>query len=404
MQKPSNSFQVCQANKLFARWINPKSPFFQLLIADITLPIDKASTSLIKLSKALEPIKELIINIIGSADGRRNKEKIINFYSLTINSIPECIQQLKAAGIESPTLLKSDKKDTFRTVLNRYTGLFNTLFTLQIGTHEHTFAIANRFVEFCFGEKTFPEFKKIMQEKTTQPLGNLFYAGMWQQLAGCGWKYWHQDALKTLQQEYESGKTIVYIAGGSDIYQLIANGIYNVTVIDPQLNGAQDDYYADDWTWLLQGNGANDGIGDELIFEANSKKIIAKRLRVDKGKRFGVQLEAGNKILPQTSTVEWGIFEDGFRRGTLTFERRLATQEDFLYSEKKALLMSFNELYFIAAPTEYDGWPIDPEKFPAHFIMHIKQLRKPITSIMITNMTWVEKKRLAFLRLGTSVK
>lgn len=404
MEKPSIPFEIYQANKLFARWINPKSPFFQLLIPDVKLPLDKASTSLIKISKALKPIKELIFQLIGSADGRRDKAKLINFYSCSINSIPECIQKLKSAGIESQELLKSDKKDVFRTVLNRYTGLFNTLFTIQIGTHEHTFAIANRFVEFCFGEKTFSEFKKIMLEKTTQPLGNLFYAGMWQQLAGCGWKYWHQDALTRLRQEYEQGKTIIYIAGGSDIYQLIANGIYNITIIDPQLNGAQDDYYADDWTILLQGKGANDGIGDELIFETNNKKIIAKRLRIDKGKRFGVQLEAGNKILPQNSTVEWGIFENGIRRGTLIFERRLATQEDFFCCESKAFLMSFNELYFIAAPTEYDGWPIDPEKFSTNLTMHIKQLRKPITQKMITNMTWIEKKRLAFLRLGTSVK
>lgn len=404
MKKKSPLTEIRQAEKLFARWLDPKSAYFQLIIADVVLPVDKASTSLIRISKALKPIKDLIIKLIGNKDCRREKDKLLSLYTCVITSIPEFIHKLKEAGIGSPKLLKLDKKDIFRTILHRYTGLFNTLFTLQMDAREHTFAVANRLVEFCFGHTTFPQFKKIMLEESTQPIGNLFYAGMWQQLAGCGWKYWHQEALTSLRQAYEQGKTVVYIAGGSDVYQLIANGIYNITVIDPQLNGAQDDYYADDWTWLLQGHGPNDGIGDELLFHVNGKKIVAKRLRVDKGKRFGVHLEAGTKILPQASTVEWGIFEDSQRRGTLTFERRLATQEDFTTSQQIAPLMSFNELYFIAAPSTYDGWPIDPCNFSDDLVMYVKQLRNPVTKEMINNIAWIEQERLAFLRLGTSVK
>ena len=398
--------EVRLANDVFASWINPKSLYFQRCIPDVKTVGTHAIQPISKLSKAMQPLKEPLLTLVGNEDRSALDARKLNFVQhQVVQSMPNFIQALKQAGLSSLSLNQLDERDPFNNVLNRYSGLFRTLF---LGGRQNTidreFAVANRFVEFCFEQKTFPLLQKILADDATRPVARFLYTGIWKNLAGQGWKYWHQDTLKHLHAAYEAGKTINYIAGGSDVYQLLIHGIYNIKVIDPQLTNAQDNYYADQWKWLLKGKGAANGEGDEMHFTALGKACVAKRAETKKGKTFKVVLDGGDEVRHTSAQVVWHVFEEGVRKGTLTFDRRLATQEDFEAGKNEELLMSFNELYFIALPEDQGGWPINPHAFGKDFNMHIKQLRKPVTKKVVENISWVDKNNLAFLRLGTAVK
>ena len=382
----STGFQaeVRLANDVFASWINPKSLYFQRCIPDVKTVGTHAIQPISKLSKAMQPLKEPLLTLVGNEDRSALDARKLNFVQhQVVQSMPNFIQALKQAGLSSLSLNQLDERDPFNNVLNRYSGLFR---------------------KFCFEQKTFPLLQKILADDATRPVARFLYTGIWKNLAGQGWKYWHQDTLKHLHAAYEAGKTINYIAGGSDVYQLLIHGIYNIKVIDPQLTNAQDNYYADQWKWLLKGKGAANGEGDEMHFTALGKACVAKRAETKKGKTFKVVLDGGDEVRHTSAQVVWHVFEEGVRKGTLTFDRRLATQEDFEPGKNEELLMSFNELYFIALPEDQGGWPINPHALGKDFNMHIKQLRKPVTKKVVENISWVDKNNLAFLRLGTAVK
>jgi hypothetical protein len=404
----SNGLQaeVRHANDVFAKWIDTKSLYFQRCIPDIKPIGMRAIKPISKLSKAMQPLKEPLLTLVGNEERSQLDARKLNFVQhQVVQSMPNFIQALKQAGLSSLSLNQLDERDSFNNVLNRYSGFFRTLF---LGGRQNTidreFAVANRFVEFCFGQKTFPLLQKILADDATRPVARFLYTAMWKNLAGQGWKYWHQDTLKRLRNAYENGKTINYIAGGSDVYQLLVHGVYNIKVIDPQLTNAQDNYYADQWKWLLKGKGSAGGQGDEMHFTALGKACLARRAEIKTGKTFKVVLDGGNEVRHTSAQVVWHIFEEGVRKGSLTFDRRLATQEDFEPEKNEELLMSFNELYFIALPEDQGGWPINPHALIKDFNMHVKQLRKPVTKKVVQNIAWVDENNLAFLRLGTAVK
>ncbi len=397
--------QVKLASKVFAQWLDAKSAYFQHCIADSTLMTKRVGSMQLKLSKSMLPLKEPLLKLAGTVDGRLDKSKLNSVRQLTASSILEFLHTLEDADFATKERNEQDERDNFNVTLHRYTGLFKTLFGDETKQSiEHEFAVANNFVEFCFNSQSFPHVQEILLFDDAKPLGRLLYVGMWKTLAGSGWKYWHLDTLNRLRSLSEQGRTIVYIAGGSDIYQLLVHGVYNIRVIDPQLHGSQPNYYADEWEWLVRGKGPNINIGDELHLQVQDKKIVARRAHAIEGKRFSVVMDAGEELRPQSGTVVWDIFENDVHKGVLTFERRFAGQDDFVAKENEELLMSFNELFFIASPEEQDGWPIDPHKLPDNFKIHVKQLRRPMTKQMIENMAWVEEEHLAFLRLGSSVK
>lgn len=397
--------QVKQAKEVFTRWLDEDSAYFQHCIVDCALATQGTGDSHFNKLKSMLPIRKQLMQLVGTADGSLDEHKVHVLRQQAATSIPKFLQSLEQAEFATQKVNTRDERDTFKVVLKRYTNLFKTVFADQSNkSMEREFAAANRFVEFCFGTKSFPQAKKILSENNSKPIGRLLYAGMWKTLAGNGWKYWHKDTLKRLATSYKNGKTAVYIAGGSDVYQLLAHGIYNIRVIDPQLTGAQDNYYADQWQWLLKGEGSDVGQGDELHINAQGKNIVAKRVQVMEGEQFSITLDEGKELLSPSGTVVWDVFENDMHKGKLTFERRLAGQDDFVPKKNEELLMSFNELFFIASPEDQGGWPIDPHKLSKGVKIHVKQLRKPMTKAMIENMAWVEENHLAFLRLGTAVK
>ena len=271
---------------------------------------------------------------------------------------------------------------------------------------ELLFTLANRFFEFCFSSQTAPLFQKLFLNKQDQAIVRMMYAVMWEKLAGTGWKHWHKETLNALTQATNNGKTIVYLAGGSDIYQMIAHGVYSINIIDPQLP-TQPKYYADQWDWLIKNNQSIDaGLDDTIVF--NELNLVMKRTRYhETGDIFSMLLSNGSYIYLAQSITEWTLldFEEKIL-GTITFQRRPTCQKDFELDEKKTFLMSFNELYFVALPQNLGGWGIEPAHFSQEFTMVIKQLRKPVTKATIgamRNASLLNASDLKFIDLGTCV-
>ena len=162
----STGFQaeVRLANDVFASWINPKSLYFQRCIPDVKTVGTHAIQPISKLSKAMQPLKEPLLTLVGNEDRSALDARKLNFVQhQVVQSMPNFIQALKQAGLSSLSLNQLDERDPFNNVLNRYSGLFRTLFLGgRKNTIDREFAVANRFVEFCFEQKTFPLLQKIL--------------------------------------------------------------------------------------------------------------------------------------------------------------------------------------------------------------------------------------------------
>ncbi|MBD3231119.1 hypothetical protein GF322_00495 [Candidatus Dependentiae bacterium] len=300
-------------------------------------------------------------------------------------------------------------------------------------TETFLFSVANKLFDYCFREKRWPTFRKMLKNENDHPVVRFIYSVMWWYLAGNGWKYWSQECLDALKDKANKGYEIIYIAGGSDIYQLIKNEIYNIRIIDPILP-SQPKYYSEGWNWLICGQDEN-GIGDEIAFDFDElKEIEDKQLKflnagddvVDKttkslpgrkvvlkresfkllGEKFKARIATGELIELDKSITVWGIYNKSTNEklGTFTIERRFVKQDDLVPQKNKAHLISFNELYFICAPTTRGGWGINPYKFKDVMYFHVKQLHKHVTSNVMKNMRkTLEDMEFNYIALGTCI-
>ena len=212
----------------------------------------------------------------------------------------------------------------------------------------------------------------------------------WYYLAASEWKSWHENTLVRLKKAADAGKTVVYIAGGSDIYQLLKAGIYNIVNIDP-LYPSQEKYYSEGWDFLARGEGEDGGIGNLVKIETHRKLVMRRESYRQNG--FVVQDKEilGKKISIPESTTTWSISDRyGKKLGSYTLLRRFVTQEDFVTSPGKVFTISFNELYFIMR-TGPRSWGINPRKFSENLEFHVKQLRKPLTYPVLMNIREVQE-------------
>ena len=264
--------------------------------------------------------------------------------------------------------------------------------------------IANQFLNTVFTRRPMPIFGTFLTRLKTMRLCSFVRRSSG--IIGTGeWRSWHQNTLDNLKREYDQGKEIVYIAGGSDIYQLLKRGIYRIRNIDP-LYPTQTKYYSEGWDFLAVGKGAGSGIGDRIVFdqdEFSGRKLVMRRISY---KRIGTLLEnveiaETNVSIPKSETV-WSIEDgDGKRLGTYTLERRFCTQNDFVTGPGRALLISFNELYFIVTKND-ENWGIKPELFAENFKFHVKQVRAPLSREVIMNMRAIQGSKYPN-RFGSSV-
>ena len=263
-------------------------------------------------------------------------------------------------------------------------------------------SIANRFFEYCFYPYTFDHFHNILKNKENYPVVRFLYEVIWYYLARGEWYAWHRNTLFNLKREHDQGKEVVYIAGGNDIFQLISEGIY----IDP-IYPTQTRYYSEGWDFLAKGNDKKGGIGDTIVFDdpVNSEKnIIMRRISYDELGVLDAEVKIDDKkvTIPRSVTI-WSIeTKDGVKLGNYTLERRFVEQRDFALNPEKALLISFNELYFIMTTCEEEGWGIDPRKFNKNINIHVKQLRAPINHKVLMNIRTIQESDFPN-RFGSSV-
>ncbi len=340
------------------------------------------------------------------------KKRFYKIYDLLEKDVTQFIDYLKDNNLCSINLDNIEEKQGINRVAKKYTDMLDILFR-KYGREsnrkeEFLFAVANRFFEFCFSAETFDKFKKMLKNNSDHPILRMIYAAMWANLAEVGWQHWHLSCINNLKKDFESGKEIVYIAGGTDVYQLIKSGIYNIRVIDPILP-TQPKYYSQNWDWFIKDN-SNIKKKDEVeinLDNIDNKIIIMRRDKFElTGKKFSVKLSNNKKIKIEESLTTWGLYDKKNKNklGNLIFDRRLTGQEDFELNKNNSILISFNELYFIAAPQDNDGWGINPSKFDSNLKIHVKQLRNSVNKKVVQNMRYeIKQTDFAFITLGSCV-
>jgi len=414
---------VKRAEEVFAKWYE-----WQLIMPDKDLTTmtehldgEKLKQQYVASIGNLEQLTPLLDELTGSCINKdgfilRNpvadpiKEHFGKVYQLLQHDMPGFISFLRSSPMHTKAIADDEQySNDSSKIIDKYTGLFQMLFAHKdtIEASKYLFTVANHFYEYCFEEKTFPTFERMMLNPQEQPLGRMLYAVTWYNLAGNGWKHWHENSLKALKAKADAGCTIKYIAGGSDLLQMFNAGVYNIKNIDPQLP-SQPKYYANGWEFLIHGSGENGGIGDKVVVPLKTRTIIMERTGFTRtGETFKARLNTNEVVEIPRSITTWSITdEQGNKLGQYQLDRRFCTQRDFAPAEHEALLMSFNELYFISLPSFLNGWNIEPNQFPEDLNIIIKQLRKPVSREMIFNMriaSLLNATDFKFIALGTCI-
>lgn len=334
-------------------------------------------------------------------------KKFAQIYSLLEKDIGQFIDYLRSNHLATASLNKMEKKQSINTVSKKHDNWFDLLFDQEDDEEkdEFLFTVANNMFEYCFYPETFFKFKKMLAEPEDYPIIRLFYSVMWSNLAEVGWQHWHGDCLMGLRKQAEAGKEVVYVAGGTDIYQLIKHGIYNIRIIDPLLP-TQPKYYSQGWDWFIKGEGPEDGVGDRASIPCGHATLIMERVDYKEfDKTFSIELSNKKKETFNQSETVWEIRDKEKKLlGKVVFERRLTNQDDFSLAKNQVMLLSFNELYFIAAPRDRDGWGINPRRFDETMQIFIKQLEKPVNKEIVCNFRHeIKQEDFAFIELGSCI-
>jgi hypothetical protein len=445
---------------------------------------------------------------LSAPDDKLLKQRFENLYDMLQGDVSKFVDYLKMSYLTTKSPGVNEAKVNKGTFIEESKSLMMSLFFSKdlVEVEKHLFNIGNKFFEYCFNIKTWPNFKSMLLDETQHVVAKFLYSVMWWNLAGNGWKHWSAQTLKNLKQKANDGCEIIYIAGGSDIYQLIKHGIYNIKIIDPLLP-SQPKYYSEGRDWLITRSTPAEGlrsqlrhvgatasataagfdgqagrteeeygIGDEIEFDFDSiqkklaenslvpsanrpvqnssksvtskveggqsglKKIIMRRESFKpSGQKFQARIATGQMIDIERSETVWGIYDPSIRQsskiltdgkntpsvhpdpstcsgcadvskglgkrlGSFKIERRFVNQNDFTNDKKKAMLISFNELYFIATPSAKGGWGINPYKFSDNMYINVKQLHKPVSSKVVRNMrSALEQMEFNYIALGTCV-
>jgi hypothetical protein len=416
---------IKKADDVFSKWLEwqqiiPDRDLTTLQLTDASLPIiktnyEKSVSLLAPLTQFLDDMTSSCISEYGynfkPPISKALVENLTGIYQVIEHDMPSFIKFLELSQmVSSENKQSEDGGDSSHSTIEKYNALFNLVFANPDETKQnpYLFSVANRFFEYCFGEATFSVFQKMLLNKKNYPIARMLYSITWSNLAGSGWKHWSEQSLKLIKDKAAQGNQIVYIAGGSDIYQLIKAGVYNIYNIDPQLP-SQPKYYANDWAFLIKGQGIDNGIGDQIIFTtAEGKNITMTRTGYQEtGNTFKARMANGDIIELPHSISTWTFTDsDNKKLGDYVLDRRLCEQTDFEYAANKTLVMSFNELYFVSLPAVLNGWGIDPSRFSDKLSIIVKQLRKPVNKQMVVNMriaSLLNNTDFHFIALGTCI-
>ncbi len=332
-----------------------------------------------------------------------DKELAANFaaiYDLFQADMPRFIDCLKQGHFASTLMNDEEAKANYDIIINKYKAFTQLLVPHFDGylKAQALFGFAGRLFEYCFEPKTFDHYQELLLNAENYPIARFLNSAIWHHLVGDGWKHWHQNCLDAIKECSDKGCEVVYIAGGTDIYQLLRNGTYNIRVIDPFLP-TQVRYYSEGWLWLIKGAGDNGGLGDVVSLSFEKRHITLKREIYSEGEKFFVK-GSNNQVLElKKSVTVWKVYDTNNKTlGTITFERRLVDQSDFANVTNKVILLSYDEAVCISSPDMLNGWGIDPTSLPDDLPIYIKQLRKPINKDVLCNMRIISMMNLADLK------
>ncbi|MFC1894551.1 hypothetical protein ACFLYH_01225 [Candidatus Dependentiae bacterium] len=350
------------------------------------------------------------------------KQKFEKIYRILYEDPQRFVDFLKEKYLDNDNLSSLDNffKSSFGVsdsdFIDECRDLFFLLFSTDnfVDIEKRFFTVGNNFFDYCFRIKTWPNFRPMLLDEKQHLIAKFLYSIIWRSLAGNGWKHWSSECLKKIKDRVCDGCEVVYIAGGSDIFQLtntfiqsdeLKNVIYKIKIIDPLLP-TQPKYYSEGWDWLIKGQD-DDGIGDEIIFNLDNKKVIMKRKSFKLlGNKFKARVASGDIIDIDQSETIWETYDSTNNRkiGEFKIERRFAGQSDFTNDKKKAIVISFNELYFIATPEAKGGWGTNPYKFPDYMYFYVKQLHKPVSVKVVRNLrSACEQMEFNYIALGTCI-
>ena len=431
-----------KAEDVFGKWLKWQIAFDPINVATFADDLDGYIKTVYKKYNSNEKYLNIVSSVLSSFDDEKKKDKSVYFskpldeklkkkfaglYHALEYDIFEFIKLLGKLGFVSEAVNKQEE-DLFandknrKLVVEKYKLFMRLLFVHddERVTDRYLFSVANNIFRFCFGSTNFKELRFLLNNKKCYPIVRLLYVAIWYYLAGIGWRVWNRDVLDELKKFTDEGKNITYIAGGCDVYQMIKHGIYNITIIDPQLP-TQTKFYSEGWEWFVRGNDKDGGIGDEIDYDFKDKKLKMKRIKYDRTEVLKIKLnDEKMHNIPSGKTV-WAIYDEtpvptffsksffvywwkrlirfGRPLGFVTLDRRLCNQSDFVCTKDVVNLISFNELYFLSQ----ESWGIDSRMFDNNFKIYVKQFSEPVSKIEICNMKEAYLKDFRFLQLGSCV-
>jgi hypothetical protein len=316
---------------------------------------------------------------------------LLGAHYLTLETnLPAWVEYMQKSAFlqpENTDILEPEKPERYNTVINRYKASARLLLGIagdEIWEQEYMLSLANRFFEYQFSPTTAPHYQRLFGSAASYPLLRFINVITWDQLVGQGWKHWHEKTLTTLKHHASQQGNVTYLAGGSDIYQLLRNTVYNIKVIDPFLP-TQERYYSEGWKFLISAN-ENQQTPDTIQFGPECNSISMKRLSHEEGEPFTMKLSSGEVANIKKSTTTWTVNDrNGTPRGSVVFERRPVTQTDFSPAPNTAIVMSYDEAVYSSLPDSLNGWGINSTEMDTDLKIYIKQLRSPITPGHLNN-------------------
>lgn len=407
-----SAYTIMHETNIFGKWLACQQVYQDRNISQIAETINDVFlhnfTS--QYQKNIVPLKQLssLLSVLtnGSiqADGYRLQAPVDecmrdNFsflYEQIESNIPAFIECLAYHGMASAQINHEELGSDFAPTMAKYKAFVDLLFAQDdsFKEDEYRLAFANRLFEYCFTDATFPHYQNILTNHDQQPVGRFINTSLWQNLVGEGWRNWHKNPLDALKEKANTGHEIVYIAGGTDFYHFLRNGIYNITIVDPFLP-TQEPYFSEGWEYLI----SSSSLDNEIRFGPSCNSIKMKCVDHKTGTHFYSKLSKGNIISLKQSTITWNVYDrDNQHIGHVIIHRRPATQEDFKNNPTTSLIMSYDELAYVAMPDLLSGWGIDPTIFDDDLVIHVKQLRKPVGKEVLCNIRLASMLNLSDLR------
>lgn len=313
------------------------------------------------------------------------------------HDIPEFINALDTKSFCTKQLNNEDQSSRIETIINKYKSFAHLLVCCQSRKVQEGFLLwlAQSLFTTVFDTNYASTFIKKLNEPDFHPIARMIFTTIWCNLGPKNWASWHTSTLYLLKQ---SSQPISYLAGGTDIFVLLQSGIYDIHIIDPFLP-TQHLYYSKGWRFLIGGR-QQDQLLDTCTNYSLCPPLFIKRAHFKHHGSFKLTNKFGRAETIPKSTTNWHLFQHRTKpEGIISFNRRPVNWKDLW--QNKQLLVSFNELYFIAS--QEHGWGIPSNKLPESKNIYVKQFSHPISIQAIKNLQKADLTSFQFIQLGSCV-